>query len=36
MATAAAGTTASLSITDMRMLMKATDEIETLAVNTAN
>ena len=36
MATAAAGTTGSLSTTDMRMLLKATDEIETLAVTTAN
>ena len=36
MATAAAGMTGSLSTTDMRMLLKATDEIETLAENTAN
>ena len=36
MATATAGMTGSLSITDMRELMKATDEIDALAEHTAN
>ena len=35
MATASAGTTGSLSTTDMRTLLKATNEIEALAVTTA-
>ena len=36
MAKAPAGMTGGLSITDMRELMKATDEIEALAEHTAN
>ena len=36
MAKAPAGMTGGLSITDMRELMKATDEIDTLAGKTAN
>ena len=36
MAKAPAGMTGGLSITDMRELMKATDEIDTLAEKTAN
>ena len=36
MAKAPAGMTGGLSITDMRELMKATDEIDTLAEHTAN
>ena len=36
MAAASAGMAGSLSITDMRELMKATDEIDALAEHTAN